>query len=183
MKSKSLPFLWTCDKDDIFLILTDTEKKFKESWGRTRRGYITRARNRASSGGRMRVVHGRRGGCRWTSIGSFICCFLEEIVLQGIEWRDAAFRVVVQHAQDQVWRRTNIDIMMVASDNCSVNPVMFLVSLALTWYLLLMLAPHRLEVQHFNPRPHPFSQLPQLKAKDKGRNINQTLNWQLCFHT
>ncbi|TNN61128.1 hypothetical protein EYF80_028636 [Liparis tanakae] len=27
-----------------------------------------------------------------------------EVVLQGVEWRDAAFGVVVQHAQDQVWR-------------------------------------------------------------------------------
>lgn len=67
---------------------------------------FTRARNRASCGGWMWVVHGRRGGCRWTGIGSFICGFLEEIVLQGIEWCDSTFRVIVQHAQDQVWRRT-----------------------------------------------------------------------------
>lgn len=31
MKFKSLPFLWTCDKDDIFLILTDMEKSSRKA--------------------------------------------------------------------------------------------------------------------------------------------------------
>lgn len=33
-------------------------------------------------------------------------------MLQGVEWRDAAFWIVVQHAQDQVWKRTNIAMIL-----------------------------------------------------------------------
>lgn len=64
----------------------------------------------------MGVVHGRGGGCRRTGVGSFICCLLEEIVLQGVEWRDTAFWIVVQHAQDQVWKRTNTTMMLLHVD-------------------------------------------------------------------
>lgn len=106
------------------IILRELEEKRKSEWWTAMREtsecvrsvYFTRARNRASSGGWMGVVHGRRGGCRWTGVGSFICRLLEEIVLQGVEWRDAAFRVIVQHAQDQVWKRTNMTMSMMMMD-------------------------------------------------------------------
>lgn len=43
-------------------------------------------------------------------------------MLQGIEWCDTAFRIVVQHAQDQVWKRRNIEVVFIycRSAQCAV---------------------------------------------------------------
>ena len=50
----------------------------------------------------MGVVHGRAGGGGAAGVGAFVRGLLEEVVLQGVERRDARLGVVVQHAQDQV---------------------------------------------------------------------------------
>lgn len=71
-------------------------------------GGPTGAGDGAGGGGGVGVVHRRGGGGGRTGVGSFVRRLLEEVVLQGVERRDAALGVVVQHAQDQVWRRTSV---------------------------------------------------------------------------
>lgn len=51
----------------------------------------------------MAVIHGRasRGGA--AGVRALVSGLLEEIVLQSIEGCDAGLRVIVQHAEDQVF--------------------------------------------------------------------------------
>lgn len=48
------------------------------------------------------MVHGRAGGGGAAGVGALVRGLLEEVVLQGVEGRNARLGVVVQHAQDQV---------------------------------------------------------------------------------
>lgn len=48
------------------------------------------------------MVHGRAGGGGAAGVRALIRGLLEEVVLQGVEGRDARLGVVVEHAQDQI---------------------------------------------------------------------------------